>query len=435
MNSKMDFMNGKTNGSLIKMFIPLFLAMTLTMVYNMVDSFFVGNMLGKSGMSALTAGTAIVLILNSISMGMGNGVSVMVAQHVGAGDKEKMPGIIASIIAIGAVISLGVFVVAELLIDPILGLMGTPAEIVSDAALYLKLYLIGNAALFVYMIFTSIYRAFGDPTFQMRGMLLTALINVVADPIFIQLMGLAGAAVATLVSEVLCIVYAAFYYKKHQLFVFDFKSMRGEYGKEMLRLSIPTTIQAVMPSLSSAFMISFIASFGINSIAGFGVARNLELIMFMPTTAMTMAVTSIVGQCVGAGRMDRAKDYLKSSMVIGGTMIGIVSLVVILFAGELTGAFGQGEEVAKIVVEFFRIISVGYVLYMLTSCMQGFITGVGKPGMAMVLLIFYYIIIRIPAAIVLKGVLGLTGIWIAFLISHCLSLLIAIAMSVKCCKN
>lgn len=434
MNSKIDFISENTNRALIKMFVPLFMAMLLTMIYSMVDSFWVGNMLGEHGMSALTAGTAVVLIMNSLSMGMGNGIAVMVARMVGAEEKDRIPGAAAAILTLGAVISAGICIAAELFVDPLLTKLGTPDAIVADASLYLKIYLIGNAALFIYMQFTSIFRAFGDPGFQMKGMILTAVFNAAADPLLISLHGLAGAAAATVASEVLCLGYAVFYHRKKRMFGIDFSAMKWEYGKEMLRLSVPTTIQAIMPAVSSAVMISFIAPFGMMAMAGYGVARNLELIMFMPTTGMCMAVTTIVGQCSGAGRPDRAGDYLKAGMVTGGVLMAVFSLAVILFSGGLTGLFGQGAEVAVIVAGFFRVLSVGYVLYMLTSCMQGYITGLGKPGMAMVLLVLYYIIIRIPAAFVLGGSMGLNGIWLAFLISHILAAVIAAGMTVWC-KN
>lgn len=434
MNSKIAFVNGKTGPALGKMFLPLLAAMTLTMVYSMIDSLWVGNLLGEHGMSALTAGTAIVLIMNSLAMGMGNGISVMVANLVGAGKKEKLPGAIATIVAVSIGLSVVVTVGMELLVSPLLSLLGTPQEVFGDAVKYLMIYLIGNGALYLYMQFTSIFRAFGDPVFQMKGMLLTSIFNAVLDPFFIRMWGLAGAAVITVASEVLCLVYAVFYYKKHKLFTMDFRKVNLEDVKTMFCLSLPTTIQAIMPPISSAVMISFITPFGINAMAGFGVARNLELIMFMPTTGMCMAITTIVGQCVGAGRFDRAKDYLKAGFFIGGGLIAVLSTMVILFSGQLTMLFGQSTTVAEVVAGFFRIISIGYVLYMLTSCMQGYITGLGKPEKAMLLLILYYLPYRIPVALGLEKIMGLDGIWLAFLLSHVLAFGTG-AVLVRVCKR
>lgn len=428
MKNKCNFVEGKTYQSLIRMFFPLMAAMILTMIYNMVDSLWVGNLLGEKGLSAMTTGTAIVLIMNSLAMGFGNGVTVLVANMVGANKKNEMPGTIATIMVVSIVLSTVLLVVGELVIDSLLLVMGTPIEIINDAAIYLKIYFIGNAALFIYMQFTSIFRGFGDSSFQMLGMLITAIFNAVADPFCIKLWGLAGAAIATLIAEATCLVFAFAYYKKKKLFNIDFRKMKGSTINEVFSLGIPTTIQAIMPPLSSAFMISFINSFGTTAIAGFGVGRNLELIMFMPTTGMCMAITSITGQCIGAGRRDRAKDYLKAGMILGGLLIAVLSTIVVLFSGQLTAAFGQGEMVEEIVCNFFKIISIGYVLYMLTSCIQGYVTGARKPFLAMILLVLYYIVFRIPMAAILKPIYGINGIWMAFLISHILAFVTGLLM-------
>ena len=421
MKSKIDFINEDTTGALMKLFVPLMLAMTLTMAYSMVDSLWVGNLLGEAGMSALTASTALVLIMNSLSMGVGNGVSVMIARLVGAKDNEGIKRAAAVIMTVSLAFSGVICLVGEFAAEGILTVMGTPVEVLPEAVSYLRLYLIGNVALFLYMQFTSIFRAFGDSMFQMKGMLLTVVVNAGLDPVMIGWWGFDGVAVATVISEVLCLVYAIFYHYRKKWFTFNFKEMSWQDVKTMNRLCIPTSIQSIMPALSSAVMITFVNPFGLTALAGYGVVRNLELIMFMPTNAMSMAVTSIIGQCKGADRMDRANDYLKTGMISGGAFIGLLSAVVIFFCPVLSGCFGQGAEVTAIVTSFFHIVSVGYLLYMLTSCVQGYITGIGRPEVAMILLIAYYIIFRIPAAVIFKPLFGLSGIWIAFLVSHVLA--------------
>ncbi len=428
MKTKIDFIGGNTTKSLLKLFIPLMMAMTLTMMYSMVDSLWVGNMLGEKGMSALTAGTAIVLIMNSLSMGVGNGVVVMISRLVGAGDKEGIRRASAVIMTVSLIFSGVLCLIGELAAGPILSMMGTPADVLAEAGSYLRWYLVGNVALFIYMQFTSIFRAFGDSMFQMKGMLLTVLVNAVLDPLLIRVWGFDGVAIATVISEVLCLAYAAYYHRKMKWFSFDFGAMSMADVKTMIRLCVPTSVQAIMPAISSAVMITFVNPFGLTALAGYGVVRNLELIMFMPTNAMSMAVTAIVGRCKGAERMDRAGQYLKASMIVGGVLIGVLSMIVIGLGGLLSGCFGQSSEVAMIVNSFFHIVSVGYLLYMLTSSIQGYITGMGKPGMAMRLLVAYYIPFRIPVAYFLSARFGLEGIWSAFLVSHVLACLLAFAM-------
>ena len=434
MKSKIDFIEGNTHKNLMKLFIPLFLAMTLTMLYSMVDGLWVGNMLGENGMSALTAGTALVLIMNSLAMGMGNGISVMFAHYIGNRDVKKIPGASAAVLTAGIVISLVLTIIVEIMLGRILAFMGTPEEVFSDAILYLRIYMIGNSALFIYMLFTSIFRAFGDSMFQMKGMIVTVIVNTIADPFFIKPFGLAGAAAVTVVSEIICLLYAVMYFKKTGLLTINFREMKPEYIKTMMKLSVPTTIQSITPPISSAVMISFVSSFGLTALAGFGVARNLELIMFMPATGMCMALSSICGQCEGSGRTDRAGDYLKAGLVTGGVLTAILSFAVIMYSKSLTGMYGQGSEVAAVVGGFFKVLSVGYVLYMLTCCMQGFITGLGNPGRSMILQILYYYIFRIPVTVFMKAQLGLKGIWIAFLISHILAFIVAVVMTEKLIK-
>jgi Na+-driven multidrug efflux pump len=115
-------------------------------------------------------------------------------------------------------------------------------------------------------------------------------------------------------------------------------------------------------------------------------------------------------------------------MLTGGVQIGLVSALVICTSPILSGRFGQGAEVGVIVAEFFHIVSIGYVLYMLTSCIQGYITGIGRPERAMLLLIAYYIIFRVLPALMLKHIFGLSGIWFAFLVSHILACVLAFVL-------
>ena len=142
-----------------------------------------------------------------------------------------------------------------------------------------------------------------------------------------------------------------------------------------------------------------------------------------------MVLTSIVGQCIGGKRIDRAKDYLKLSLKYGSITLIILSLIIIVFSKQLAGLFVASENVAVIVNQYFTIVSIGYVLYTITSCCLGTLNGLGKPTRSMILMIFYYIVIRIPLAYIFAS-LGsdLTGIWFAILISH----IIACIASVVC---
>lgn len=147
---------------------------------------------GETGYAALTSSTSVVLILSAIAMGSSNGAAILIAQTAGA--KREAGGLISVSLALAGAFSVGVTAVLELALRPLLSAMNTPPELFSMAYDYLSVYLLGYAAIFLYMHFTAAFRAFGDPVFQMKGMLLSTVFNAVADPLMIRGFGLRGAA-------------------------------------------------------------------------------------------------------------------------------------------------------------------------------------------------------------------------------------------------
>ena len=426
MKNKIDFMEGNTKKCLLQMVMPLLVAMILTMAYNLVDSLWVGNLLGENGYAALTNSTAIVLILNAIAMGTSNGIAILVSQTVGTGNKKKAAGIITTLLILSASFSLFVTVVLELFLKDILKMMNTPGELLDMAYAYLSVYLIGYMAIYLYMQFTAVFRSFGDPIFQMKGMLISTVFNAILDPILIHYIGLKGAAWATVLSEILCLVFAIHYHQKKKLFKLDLRSASLDHVKPLLKDAVPSAIQGCMPAMSSATMLFLITRFGVTTIAAYGVTNKLEILLFYPAMAMNMGLTTIAGQCFGARRSDRAKDYLKESLILGGIFTLLLTVLVIIFAGNLSWMFIRSEDAGEIVKEFFRIVSIGYLMYMFTSCFLGILSGFGKPGLSMLLFFIYYIVIRIPLAnFLVHTTLEINGIWLAILISHVLAAIIA----------
>lgn len=181
-----------------------------------------------------------------------------------------------------------------------------------------------------------------------------------------------------------------------------------------------------MPAISSATMLFLLTQYGVTTIAAYGVTNKLEILLFYPAMAMNMGLTTIAGQCFGAMRKDRVKDYLKAGLLTSCAFTAVTTAFIVVFAGELSGLFIDSLQAAAIVKQFFRIVSIGYVMYMVTSCFLAVISGFGKPAMSMLLFFLYYIVIRIPLAVLLvHGSMGLNGIWTVILISHVLAAVLA----------
>lgn len=432
MKSKINFIEGKTGKCLVQMVGPLLLSMILMMAYNMVDSLWVGNLLGEAGYAALTTSTAVILILNAIAMGAGNGVSILISQIVGAGKKEEVGGATATIFAVSGVFSILVTTLLEFFLPLILKVLQTPEEIYGQAYEYLEIYLLGYAAIYLYMQFTAVFRSFGDPVFQVKGMFVSTILNAIINPVLISFWGIKGAAYATVLAEILCLGFAIVYYKKKVFFSIVWKEMSCKYLKEFVRAAIPSAIQQCMPAISTAAMTILVSRFGVTTLTAYGVCGKLETFLFYPAMAVNMALTSIVGQCMGAERKDRVKSYMKCAIIYGAMAMAVLSVGIIVFSGELSHMFVQNSEVSQTVKEFFHIVSIGYVLYFITSCYLGKLSGEGKPGMSMLLLIFYYVIVRIPLAYCLvESSIGLNGIWIAILVSHIVAAILALVIGNK----
>lgn len=310
--------------------------------------------MGETGYAALTSSTSVVLILSAIAMGSSNGAAILIAQTAGA--KREAGGLISVSLALAGAFSVGVTAVLELALRPLLSAMNTPPELFSMAYDYLSVYLLGYAAIFLYMHFTAAFRAFGDPVFQMKGMLLSTVFNAVADPLMIRGFGLRGAAWATVLSEALCLAFAVVYHRKKRLF----------------RLTLQ--------------------------------------------------------------RADAAwvRDYLRCALRLGTVFTAVLSAAVILSAGPLSRLFVNSRATAAIAQDFFRTVSVGYVLYMATSCFLGETSGLGHPGRSMALMLVYYIVVRVPlAAALVRTPLALDGVWTAILISHIAAAALAAAQGLS----
>lgn len=419
MNSKINFVNEKTSSGLLKMFIPLFIAMVLNMAYNIVDSLWIGNMLGEEAMAALTSATPIVLILTSIGMGSTNGLTILLSQAIGAKDEKLVKKLLSTSFISSVIFCIGVTFLCEISLNGFLVFLQTPQEIFSMVKNYLGIYFIGFLAVYFYLYFTAVLRSYGNSMFQVAGILFCTILNGILDPFFIKYMGIEGAAIATVFSQSIAVLLMFIYVIKKKLIYIKFREFDKRNLSDLIGKALPSVVQQSIPALSTTVLTVIVSNFGVTAIASYGITGKLETILFYPAMALNMAITAIIGQCYGAGRFDRIKDYLKLSLMCGGGLLVILSALVIGYSNELSYVFLSSSNVAEIVHNYFLIVGIGYILNTVTNCYLGTINGLGKPMMGMFIMIFYYIIVRMPLAYVLsKGALMLNGVWWAVFVSH-----------------
>lgn len=433
MTNKIDFIGGNTKRCLMAMVLPMIVAMFLNMAYNLVDSIWIGKLLGETAYAALTNSTPIILLLTSVAMGATNGISIILSQSIGAKDKKKSESIIVTSLIVAVLFSICLTIVLEITLPYILRIMNTPSETFSMAYKYLSIYILGYIAVFMYLYFTAVLRSYGNSIFQAVAMLGATILNAILDPIFINIIGFHGAAIATLLSQMICLIFMFAYLIKKKFFSFHIKYFNKNYVLPLIQKAIPSIIQQSIPAISTTFLTSLVSSYSIISIAAYGIAGKLESVLLFPAMALNMVLTTIIGQCIGGNRMDRAKDYLKCSLKYASIFLLIISLLIITFSKQLSGLFIDSIQAATIVRQYFLIVGIGYILNTITNCFLGSLNGMGKPSKSMFLMIFYYIIVRMPLAYLFSFLgFGLNGIWIAVLISHIVA---SIASSITSMKN
>lgn len=198
MEAKIDFISGNTKKCFSAMIVPLIIAMYLNMAYNIVDSLWIGNMLGENAYATLTNSTPIILILTSIGMGATAGLSILISQAVGSKNKKRIERIISTSLIMSVTFAIVITIILEVALPTILSMLNTPDVLFVDASSYLRIYVLGYVAVFLYLYFTAVLRSFGDSMFQTIAILVSTVLNAILDPIFIRFLGFNGAAIATL---------------------------------------------------------------------------------------------------------------------------------------------------------------------------------------------------------------------------------------------
>jgi len=434
MNTNIDFINTNTRKSFLAMALPMAAAMFLNLAYNIVDSIWIGNILGETAMAALTSAMPIILLLTSIAMGATNGFSILLSQCIGA--EENTNSLITTSFIVALAFPMLLTIILEIGLPVILTWLQTPAEIMSMAHDYLSVYLLGYVAVFLYMYFTAVLRSYGNTMLQAVAILLCTVLNAILDPILIKIIGFHGAAIATLISQAIAAAILIVYLIRKKLFTIHITTFDIGLLPKLGKTALPSIIQQSVPAISTSFLTAIVSGFTITAIAGYGIAGKLETILLYPAMAFSMVLTTIVGQCIGGKRTDRAKDYLKCAFIYGGGFVLILSVLVVAVAKPLSGLFINTEAVASIVSTYFLIIGIGYVFNTLTNCLLGTINGIGKPTIGMLLMLFYYLIVRMPLAFLLSNtVLGINGVWCAVLISHIVAFVSATGVYKVCIRR
>ncbi len=397
--------NGITEGviwkQLLSFFFPILLGTFFQQLYNTVDAIVVGQYLGKQALAAVGGGTGTAInLLIGFFTGLSSGATVVISQHYGAKNEEKVSQAIHTAIALALAGGLLISILGYAFTRPLLELIGTPDDILPLAVRYMHIYFIGGIPVVMYNMGAGIFRAMGDSRSPFYFLLASCLTNIVLDVLFVGSFGMnvEGAAIATVISQLLSMVLIFVWLMRRK------DSARLQIRKisfekkllsQMLMIGLPAGIQSIMYTISNLIIQAAINQFGTDTAAAWAGWSKLDQIFWMFINAFGIAITTFVGQNFGAGKIDRAKKGVRTVV-----LMSIVSTFVIEAGYFLIGDYGlmlfiTDSAVLSIGSEILRYIVPWYISYIAIELLSGAIRGVGKSLVPTLISVFGICVLRI----------------------------------------
>lgn len=358
-------------------FFPILIGTFFQQLYNTVDAVIVGRFVGKEALSCVSGSSGqIINLVVGFFTGLSAGATVIISQHFGAGNKEKLQRALHTAYAFSIIGGIVVGVAAVFATPAILRIMNTPQELMEDSTLYVQIYFAGLLFIFIYNMGSAILRAIGDSKRPLYYLIICCVINIILDLVLVLYLhlGVLGVAVATLlaqgVSAVLVTLALMFHTNGLQLKLREIR-LHGDVLKTMLQIGLPTGIQASMYSISNIIVQTSLNAFGVDTMAAWAAFGKIDSLFWMINSAFGIAVTTFVGQNFGADKMDRVR---KGTRVCLGMALGTaIILSVVLMAGGrvLFGIFTTDPGVVEVGLRMMQIISPTYFLFVFIEIYSG----------------------------------------------------------------
>lgn len=421
MTEEQNLLTGSVPKKLIAFAFPLLLANVLQSFYNVVDMLVVGQIVGDTGLAAISNASKLCYIINSICIGMTMGGAVLIAQYKGADDKKGQTETFHMLALLSLVTSLLVTVVSLAVYQPLFRVLDVPADAYQDACDYMRIICCGTVFVFGYNAVCSVLKGLGDSKSPLYFVGIATIINIILDILLVGPfgMGTAGAAYATITAQGISFVISLFYLKRHKMFfsTTEHKKFTLQWDKlaAIVKVGLPTAIQMVVVNTAYLLVTGMLNQFGTSVSAASGVGLQINTFAGMPCWAIGQAVTAMVGQCIGAGQIQRARKVVKISLLLNLLVTLFVVIGVQLFAEQLILLFGSNSpEVISDGVYYLRICcGINSLIYAIMYTLDSFAIGVGAANIAMLNALLDAVIVRLPVSWLFAFALnmGFSGIY------------------------
>ena len=346
---KVNLLKGSILKSLLLFAAPLLVSRIFQQLYNTVDTMIVGNYLGDASLAAIGSCSAIYDLLVGFALGIGNGLAIVTARSYGAGEEDGVKKSVASSIVIGVICSIVISVIGSLILYPLLKLLNTPVEIIDEAYHYISLIVVSIIVMFAYNLCAGLLRAIGDSLIPLIFLMFSSILNIGLDLLFIVRFnwGVAGAAVATVMSEgisaVFCLIYIG---KKMKLLIpgREHFTMDRELYEEMLGQGFSMGFMSSIVSMGSVILQYGINGLGYLTIAAHTTARKLYMFFKMPFASLSIATSTFVSQNRGADQKERIRSVVRIVYICDIVLSAAITVILLLFSRNLVGLISGSKE-------------------------------------------------------------------------------------------
>lgn len=391
---------GPIGKKILRYALPIFIGYLFQQLYNTADALIVGNLVGSSALAAVTSTGTITYMAIGFFFGFSVGAGIVIARHIGAGDEENTVRAVHTAVAIGLFFSVVLTAAGTALSPAVLRLMGTPEDVFPEASLYLRIYFAGSTGFILYNTFVGILQASGDSKHPLYYLIVSSVMNVVLDILFIAAfgMGVDGAATATVISQCTAalLVLRRLRRRTDSLRV-SFRRIRfdGPNLREVVRYGLPTAVQDCMIDLSNMMIQSYINSFSSAAMAGIGAYSKVEGFAFLPVTAFSMAMSTFISQNRGAGKHDRMREGARFGLIWSTAIIELIGAAIFALAPVLVAAFNRDPEVIAYGVLRARVCALFFCLLGFSHVASSVLRGVGKPVAPMIVMLVCWCAVRV----------------------------------------
>lgn len=424
-----DLTEGSIGRNILRFAMPMLVGHMFQQLYTFVDQIIVGRYLGKEALASVGASFPVIFTLIALIIGIATGGTIVISQFFGAKDYTRVKRAIDTIFIVMGIFAVIMTAVGVIFAEEIFRLINLPEELMPTAVSYFTIYVSGLVVFFGYNGVAAILRGLGDSITPLYFLVISTVLNIGLDLLFIVRLGwgIEGAAFATLMAQGTAFLVAVFYLNRtHELIKFNLREFTFDWEifKQSLRIGLPSGVQQAFVALGMMALMRIVNGFGTNVVAGYTAAGRLDSLAVIPSMVFAQALSTFVGQNMGAGKIDRIRKGLTRTLFMSSAIAVVITVLIIVYKYPLMRLFTHDQAVVNIGGEYLTIVTSFYLLFTWMFTYGGIMRGAGDTLVPMFFTIFSLWIIRIPAAVFLsqesielfglsiKGFgMGADGIW------------------------